>query len=142
MITKDGRDTPIEKITPDNYIVPKGEERFYHAIIEVVQYDPKTGKKLSRPRLQKFGKKTFETNVQASLRKQGYNVTILHDPNTWIAEQQTLAAAKAKADAEAKEKAEKEKFDAAVAAAVEKALADREKTDPESKPARRAKKEE
>ena len=32
--------------------------------------------------------------------------------------------------------------DAAVAAAVAKALADREKTDPEAKPARRARKEE
>ena len=142
MITKDGRDTPIEKLTPDIYIVPKGEERFYHAVIEVVQYDPKTGKKLSSPRVQKFGKKMFETVVQSSLRKQGYTVTILHDPNKWITEQQAVAAAKAKADAEAKEKAEKEKFDAAVAAAVAKALADREKTDPEAKPARRARKEE
>lgn len=137
MITKDGRDTPIEKLTPDNYIVPKGEERAYHAVIEVVQYDPKTGKKLSKPRVQKFGKKSFEATIQASLRKQGYTVTILHDPNTWIAEQQEKAAAKAKADAEAKAKAEKEKFDAAVAAAVAKALAEQA----EKKPGRPAKTE-
>ena len=137
MITKDGRDTPIEKLTPDNYIVPKGEERAYHAVIEVVQYDPKTGKKLSKPRVQKFGKKSFEASIQASLRKQGYTVTILHDPNTWIAEQQEKAAAKAKADAEAKAKAEKEKFDAAVAAAVAKALAEQA----EKKPGRPAKTE-
>lgn len=145
MITKDGRDTPIDKITPDNYIVPKGEEMSYHAVIEVVQFDTKTGKKLSKPRIQKFGKKMFESSVRASLQKQGYTVTILHDPNQWIAEQREQAAAKAKADAEAKEKAEKEKFDAAVNAAVAKALAAREKgekTDPESKPGRRAKKEE
>lgn len=137
MITKDGRDTPIEKLTPDNYIVPKGEERAYHAVIEVVQYDPKTGKKLSKPRVQKFGKKSFEATIQASLRKQGYTVTILHDPNTWIAEQKEKAAAKAKADAEAKAKAEKEKFDAAVAAAVAKALAEQA----EKKPGRPAKTE-
>lgn len=138
MITKDGRDTPIEKLTPDNYIVPKGEERAYHAVIEVVQYDPKTGKKLSKPRVQKFGKKSFEATIQASLRKQGYTVTILHDPNTWIAEQQEKAAAKAKADAEAKAKAEQEKFDAAVAAAVAKALAERDAAEPavEKKPGR------
>lgn len=129
MITKDGRDTPIDRLTPDNYIVPKGEERAYHAVIEVVQYDPKTGKKLSKPRVQKFGKKTFETSVADSLRKQGYNVTILHDPNVWIKEQQAKAVAKAKADAEAKAKAEQEKFDAAVAAAVAKALAERQTTD-------------
>lgn len=126
MITKDGRDTRIENLTPENYIVPKGEERAYHAVIEVVQFDPKTGKKLSKPRVQKFGKKTFETSVLDSLRKQGYNVTILHDPNAWIQEQQAKAAAKAKADAEAKAKAEQERFDAAVAAAVAKALAAKE----------------
>ena len=122
MITKDGRDTPIEKLTPELYIVPKGEELSYHAVIEVVQYDPKTGKKLSRPRVQKFGKKMFETSVMASLRKQGYTVTILHDPNTWIKEQQGKAA-KAKADEiAAKKAAEKAKFDAAVDAAVSERL--------------------
>ena len=130
MITKDGRDTPIERLTPDNYIVPKGEERQYHAVIEVVQFDPKTGKRISRPRVQKFGKKSFEASIQASLRKQGYTVTILHDPNTWIAEQKEQAAAKAKSEAEAKAKAEQEKFDAAVAAAVAKALAERNAAEP------------
>ena len=104
MITKDGRDTRIENLTPDNYIVPKGEERSYHAVIEVVQFDPKTGKKLSKPRVQKFGKKMFETHVLDSLRKQGYTVTILHDPNTWIKEQQEKAK-EAKAKAKAAEKA-------------------------------------
>ena len=123
MITKDGRDTPIEKLTPDNYIVPKGEEKSYHAVIEVVQYDPKTGKKLSKPRVQKFGKKQFETNVLNSLRKQGYTITILHDPNAWIKEQQEKAAKNKAEQAAAKAKAEQEKFDAAVAAAVAKELA-------------------
>ena len=87
MITKDGRDTPIEKLTAENYIVPKGEEKDYHAVIEVVQFDPKTGKRISRPRVQKFGKKIFEAHVANSLRKQGYTVTILHDPNVWLKEQ-------------------------------------------------------
>lgn len=118
MITKDGRDTPIEKLTPDNYIVPKGEEKSYHCVIEVVQYDPKTGKKLSKARVQKFGKKMFENIVLDTLRKQGYTITILHDPNDWIKEHQAKAAEKAKAEAEAKAKAEQEKFDAAVDKAV------------------------
>lgn len=126
MITKDGRDTPIEKLTPDNYIVPKGEEKDYHAVIEVVQFDTKTGKRLSKPRVQKFGKKIFEAHVFESLRKQGYTVTILHDPNVWLKEQ-AAAAEKAKAEqAAAKAKADQEKFDAAVAAAVAKALAEKE----------------
>ena len=132
MITKDGRDTPIEKLTPELYIVPTGEEKDYHAIIEVKQFDPKTGKRLSRPRIQKFGRKAFETHVLASLRKQGYDITILHDPNEWIKEQQ----AKAKEQAKAKAEAEKAKFDAAVAAAVAKALAEREQAE---KPAKKGK---
>lgn len=136
MITKDGRDTPIEKLTAENYIVPKGEEKDYHAVIEVVQFDQKTGKRISQPRVQKFGKKIFEAHVLNSLRKQGYTVTILHDPNVWLKEQ-AAKAEQAKAEAEqAKAQAEQEKFDAAVdkavservdaavAAAVAKALAE------------------
>lgn len=141
MITKDGRDTPIEKLTADNYIVPKGEEKDYHAVIEVVQFDQKTGKRISQPRVQKFGKKIFEAHVLNSLRKQGYTVTILHDPNVWVKEQ-AAKAEQAKAEAEqAKEQAEQEKFDAAVdkavservdaavAAAVAKALAEQAKSE-------------
>lgn len=144
MITKDGRDTPIEKLTAENYIVPKGEEKDYHAVIEVVQYDQKTGKRLSKPRVQKFGKKIFEAHVSDSLRKQGYTVTILHDPNVWLKEQAAKAAQQAKEQAEAKAKAEQEKFDAAVKAAVAKELAEREANKAEAgekKPGRPAKSE-
>ena len=143
MLTKDGRDTPIEKLTAENYIVPKGEEQSYHAVIEVVQFDQKTGKRISKPRVQKFGKKQFETSVLASLRKQGYTITILHDPNTWIAQQKDNAE-KAKAEAEqAKAKAEQERFDAAVAAAVAKELAKRaeQQAEPAKKPGRPTKTE-
>lgn len=153
MITKDGRDTPIEKLTPENYIVPKGEEKDYHAVIEVRQFDPKTGNRLSKPRVQKFGKKIFEAHVGDSLRKQGYTVTILHDPNVWMKEQAAKAEQQAKEQAEAKAKAEQEKFDAAVAAAVAKALAEQkaqqeqaakaetEQAEPAKKPGRPAKTE-
>ena len=134
MITKDGRDTPIERLTPDNYIVPKGEERAYHAVIEVKQFDPKTGKRISQPRVQKFGKKSFESHISDSLRKQGYEILILHDPNAWAKEQQAKADERAKAQAEAKAKAEQERFDAAVAAAVAKALAERDKAEQEQAP--------
>lgn len=154
MITKDGRDTPIEKLTPENYIVPKGEEMDYHAVIEVRQFDPKTGNRISKPRVQKFGKKIFEAHVGDSLRKQGYTVTILHDPNVWFKEQVEKAEQQAKEQAEAKAKAEQEKFDAAVAAAVAKALAEqkaqqeqaeteqvKEQAEPAKKPGRPAKTE-
>lgn len=150
MITKEGRDLPIEKLTPENYIVPKGEERFYHVVIEVEQFDQKTGKRLSRPRVQKFGKKMFEAHIQASLHKQGYKVTVLHNPNEWLKDYQAKAAQAAKEQAEAKAKAEQERFDAAVAAAVAKALAkheaaeqaETEQAEPAKKSGRTAKKEE
>lgn len=144
MLTKDGRDTPIERLTPENYIVPKGEERFYHAVIEVKQFDPKTGKRISRPRVQKFGKKMFETIVNESLRKQGYDIIILHDPNEWIKEQAEKVEQVRKAQEAAKAKAEQEKFDAAVAAAVAKVLAQQagqEQAEPK-KPGRPAKEKE
>lgn len=122
MITKDGRDTPIENLTPENYVVPVGEEKDYHAVIEVVQFDPKTGKRLSRPRVQKFNRKIFEQTVLSSLRKMGYTVTILHNPNEWLKANEEKKAAAEKAAREAAKKAEQERFDAAVAAAVEKAM--------------------
>lgn len=112
MKTKDGKNVTVDKLTADNYAVPAGEELLYHCVIEVVQYDPKTGVKISKPRVQKFGKKTFETLVQKTLRKQGYTVNILHNP-----------AGYAEALAKKKAEAEKAKFDAAVAKAVEAALA-------------------
>lgn len=86
MIAKNGRDLPIEQITSENYVVPRGEEIVYHVKIEVKQFNSKTGEKVSRPRIQKFGMKTWESSVRDSLRKQGYTMEILHDPNTWIAE--------------------------------------------------------
>lgn len=127
MITKDGRDTPIENLTPENYVVPVGEEKDYHAVIEVVQFDPKTGKRLSRPRVQKFNRKIFEQTVLSSLRKMGYTVTILHNPNEWLKANAEKKAAAEKAAREAAKKAEQERFDAAVAAAVKKALAAQKK---------------
>ena len=135
---------PIEKLTAENYVVPKGEERFYHVVLEVRQFDQKTGARISRPRVQKFGKKMFEAHIHASLVKQGYSITVLHDPNEWLKEHQAKAERAAKEAAEAKAKAEQEKFDAAVAAAVAKALAEREAKEAakEKKSGRPAKKEE
>ena len=136
MMTKDGRDTAIAGLTPQNYIVPKGEEMSYHCVIEVTQFDPKTGKRLSVPWGQKFGKKMFETNVRDTLRKQGFTVTILHNPTEWLEKHKAELEERAKEQAEARAKAEKQKFDDAVAAAVAKELAKMEK-----KPGRPAKPE-
>lgn len=115
MITKNGKDVPVSELTAENYRVPAGEEKLYHCVIEVVQFDPKTGKRLSTPRVQKFGRKTFETLVYKTLKKQGYEIKILHNPTGW---EETAAKRRAEAD--------KAKFDAAVAASVEAALAKRD----------------
>lgn len=124
----------IERITPENYKVPKGEERSYHCIIECVQFDSKTGKRISVPRIQKFGRKIFESHVYSSLKKQGYDVIILHNPTEWIKEQAEIAKQKAeeaaakkaeeeKVLAEAKKAEEEKKFQEAVAAEVARQMA-------------------
>lgn len=120
MITKDGIDVPIDALTADNYIVPKGEEMVYHCVIEVVQFNPKTGARISRPRVQKFGRKVFEQTVRDALLKQGYTVKILYNPTEWIKAKKNQVA-QSRANAEARRKAE---IDAAVQAAVAKALAE------------------
>ena len=109
----------ILELTPENYKVPKGEERSYHCVIECVEFDRKTGKRLSVPRIQKFGAKMFEAHVYSSLKKQGYNVTILHDPKKWLKEHE----AEQKAQAKAKEAADKEAFQKAVQEEVAKQMA-------------------
>lgn len=119
MITKDGRDLPIGQLTAENYVVPAGEEGAYHCTIELVQFNPRTGVRESHPRVQKFGRKVFEQIVEKTLRKQGYTVTILHDPTEWLKAQRIKAAEAAKKKAEL----EKEQFNAAVAAEVAKQLA-------------------
>ena len=115
MRTKDGKNVPVSELTAENYAVPAGEERFYHCVIEVVQFDPKTGKRISKPRVQKFGKKSFETSIYKTLKKQGYAITILHDPKGWE-----------KKAADQKKAAEQAAFDAAVAKAVAAELAKKE----------------
>lgn len=118
MITKDGRNTQIADLTPENYIVPAGEEKSYHCIVEVVQFDQKTGKRISKPRVQKFGKKIFENVVFDSLKKQGYSVTILHNPTEWMKANAAKIAESRKAAAESQEKAIQDRIDAAVAKAL------------------------
>lgn len=91
-----------------NYIIPKGEERLFHVRQELVQYDPKTGRKLSKPSIKKYGMKIFLTNLRDRLIQQGYTLEILSDPRTYAERMKAEAEAKVaaeKAEAEAKKKA-------------------------------------
>lgn len=110
MITKDGKDLPILAITPENYLVPKGEERLYHVKMEVKSFDQHTGARLSHPFIQKYSRVDFEGGMMSILRQQGYDMEILHDPKAWEAEHAAeLRRTKAEAEAEAKKKAEEER---------------------------------
>lgn len=109
------KDVAIIDVTPENYIVPDNEKHLYHCVIEIKKFDSETGKRLSIPRIQKFGKKGYENSIAEHLKKQGYTITVLHDPNEYM---------KAKAEADEKAKAEKAKANAEKAAADAKAKAE------------------
>ena len=128
-MTEDGgrKDVDLSQVTKDNYIVPETEQGFYHVVMEVKQFDPKTGAKISVPRLQTFKK------LRDNFERQGYTMEILHDPTEYIkAKGETLAKQRANAAqdsikaAVAAALAEQEKaFQARIDAAVKAALADK-----------------
>ena len=77
------KDVPITEVTPENYIVPAGEEMQYHVIQEIKRFDASSGKRLSRPRVQKYGYKEFNTIIR-NIKSLGYDITVLHDPTEYI----------------------------------------------------------
>lgn len=102
------KDVNILDVTPENFIVPKGEEDCYHCRIEVKKFNKDTGERISKPRMQVFGKKFFESFGLHNLRKQGFTVDVMHDPNKWLQENEAKLEAEKqkKAEADAKAKAE------------------------------------
>lgn len=129
MLTKDGKNVPIEELTPENYLVKENEKNTYHIRLEVVQFNPKTGVRMSRPRIQKIGRKTFR-KVYDSLLKQGYKIEVLYSPEEWFARKAAELAQKK----EARKPLTQADFDAAVAKAVADALANMQKAEePEGK---------
>lgn len=145
--TREGeiKDVNILDVTPENFIVPKGEEDCYHCRIEVKKFNEDTGARLSKPRIQVFGKKFFESFGLHNLRKQGYTVDVLHDPNKWEQEnkerieeekrQKSEAEAKAKAEAaEAEKQAMKEAMKAEILAELKADGLLAEKAKPGRKP--------
>lgn len=131
MQTKSSQNVPVLELNPSNYPVPAGEEHLFHCRIEIKKFDSESGKRLSIPRIQKFGAKAFSASIHTNLKKQGFTVDILHNPTEWNKEQaakkqqlaeQTLADKETR-KAEAAERAAAETqqlIDNAVAAALEK----------------------
>ena len=114
MRTEEGqiKDVNILDVTPENFIVPKGEEDCYHCRIEVKKFNQDTGERFSKPRMQVFGKKFFESFGLHNLRKQGFTVDVMHDPNKWLQENEAKLEAEKQKKAEAGEKAKAEAAEA------------------------------
>lgn len=118
------RDVSILDVTPENYIVPKGEEHLYHYRIEMVEFDSKSGVRKSRPKIDKTGKKAFEQTMLHTWRNQGYKVDILHNPTEWMKKTEAEKAEAERKAKEAKKKAEEEAIQKRIDEAVNKAVAD------------------
>jgi hypothetical protein len=80
------KDVPLSEVNAANYIVPAGEEGSYHVIQEITTFDQRTGKRLSKPRVQKYGPKEYK-NIARILKQQGYEITVLYDPTDYLKEQ-------------------------------------------------------
>lgn len=61
----------------EGYEVPKGEEEHIHAQLEMVMYNTQTGKKTSKPFIQKYDKKGWINFLQNTL---GYKYEVLYAP--------------------------------------------------------------
>lgn len=125
MLTKDGKDVDIIKIDADNYKVPAGEEHLYHVKIEVKKFNPDSGARMSRPRIQIFGAKEYETTVKNDLVRQGYTLDVLHDPTEWLKQQEAAKAQAAEQTAAERKKAAEEKAAADAKAAEETKAAEK-----------------
>ena len=84
------KDVPILEVTAANYIVPQGEEGTYHCRIEQQQFNPQDGRRLSRPRIQKFEAKSFPS-VKRNLLQQGWTIDVLYDPTDFLNKQKEQA---------------------------------------------------
>jgi hypothetical protein len=108
------RDVSILEVTAENYIVPKGEEGTYHCRIEQTQFNPRNGKRVSRPRIQKFDAKMYPS-ILRNLKLQGWDVEVLHDPTEFLKEQEEKRQAmqeltyKERKEAEERRKADERK---------------------------------
>ena len=79
--------TGAYNVTAENYIVPVGEEDTYHCIIEQKQFNQRNGKRVSRPRIQKFDAKMYPS-VARNLRQQGWDIVVIYDPTEYLNERE------------------------------------------------------
>lgn len=125
------KDVGILEVTPENFICPENERNMYHCRIEIKKFNSETGERLSKPRIQVFGKKFFETFGLHNLRKQGYTVDILHDPNQFVKANMERIAAEERAKVEAEKEAERQAIRAQI---LEELKAEGKLKEPEKEP--------
>lgn len=83
MRTKSNELVTLLDITPEQYAVRADEQHLYHCRIELAQFDPKSGNRLSHPSLQKFDAKEVGGGMLSRLAKQGYTVDVLYSPEEY-----------------------------------------------------------
>lgn len=102
--------------------MPANEKHLYHVKQELTEFDRSTGKRMSRPVIQKYGKRMFESVVYDDLKAQGYTIEVLHDPNEWLkaeAERKQTEAELARFNAEAEKQAERKALKAEILAEMQ-----------------------
>lgn len=110
------KDVEVTEVTAQNYIVPENEKHLFHVKIEQKAFNPTSGKRLSKPRVQKFGVKMFKRCLD-DIQRQGYTVEMLYNPTEYLAnlEKEKISVQKSIAKAE-----RKKEIDEAVNAALKK----------------------
>lgn len=110
------KDVEVTEVTAQNYIVPENEKHLFHVKIEQKAFSPTDGKRLSKPRVQKFGVKMFRRCLD-DIQRQGYTVEMLYNPTEYLAnlEKEKISVQKSIAKAE-----RKKEIDDAVNAALKK----------------------
>ena len=92
----------------NEYYVPANEVHKYHVLLELKQFNPVTGKKISQPFVQKIGMKTFAL-IYSTLKRQNYDITILHDPVEYMKRKAELDVRDKSIEQKEEEKKEEEK---------------------------------
>lgn len=126
------KDVPLTEVTAENYIVPEGEESTYHVLQELKNFDRRTGKRLSRPVVQKYDAKVFQTQQRRWLQSLGYDITILHDPTEYNRKKAEQAKQTAKQRTEAERKRKQDEREA-MKAELRKELLDELRTESKTK---------
>ena len=113
------RTSQLPNVTPENYQLYRATNNIcIIALLRCASLIAKRANAYPFPVSKSSAKKSFENGILDALKKQGYTITVLHDPSEYVkaqaeekaartAAQQKAAEEKAAADAKAKAEAER-----------------------------------